>query len=203
MPARLPVACVALVAACAALTLATPALASDMRGDRASDPATVRTPPLVHELVVAQPSLAPAVIGVVLARALADQPVQAGGPRDAAGGSGLGQADAPGRIATTPPRPERPHGLVPLYVSFAALQALDIHSTLTAVHNGGVEQNALVAPMVNQPAAFVAFKAAATAGTIVAADRLARHNRVAAYALMFALNSAYTFVVVHNYRVKP
>ncbi len=95
----------------------------------------------------------------------------------------------------------RPRGLLPLFVSYATLQALDVHSTLIALHNGAVEQNPIVGPFVNRPAALVAFKAATTAGAILAADRLARHNRPAAYALMFALNSAYAFVVVHNYKV--
>lgn len=84
----------------------------------------------------------------------------------------------------------------------AVLQALDVHSTLKAIDSGrGVEQNPVMAPVVNRPAAFVAFKVAATAGTIVAADRLAKHNRIAAYAVMFALNSAYLYVVAHNYKV--
>ncbi len=98
------------------------------------------------------------------------------------------------------PRHSR-RGLVPLFASYAVMQALDVHSTLAAIDRGGVEQNALMAPLVRRPAAFVALKAGMTAAAIVAANRIARNNRVAAYALMFALNSAYAYVVVHNYRV--
>ena len=47
---------------------------------------------------------------------------------------------------------------------------------------------------------FVGFKAAVTVSTILAADRLSRHSRVAACGLMVALNSAYLFVVGHNDR---
>ncbi len=109
-------------------------------------------------------------------------------------------------VQSQPPRPAMKEpastrGLVPLFASYALMQALDVHSTLTAIDKGAVEENSLMAPLVRRPAAFVAVKAAMTAGTIVAAHRLARNNRVAAYALMVGLNSAYAYVVMHNYRV--
>ena len=92
-------------------------------------------------------------------------------------------------------------GLLPLFASYAVLQALDVHSTLSAIHAGGTEANGLVSPLVGHPAAFIAFKAAMTTGTIAAAERLSKHNRLAAYGLMFAANSAYAWVAVHNYRI--
>jgi len=92
-------------------------------------------------------------------------------------------------------------GLIPLFASYAVLQALDVHSTLRAVNAGGTEANGLVNPLVGRPALFIAFKAAMTAGTIAGAERLSRHNRVAAWGLMLAANSAYAWVAVHNYRI--
>jgi hypothetical protein len=88
--------------------------------------------------------------------------------------------------------------LIPLFVSYAALQALDVRSTLTVIARGGAEGNALVAPFVNRPAAVIALKAAVTTALLFSAARLSRHNRLAAYGLMFALDSAYAMIVAHN-----
>ena len=110
----------------------------------------------------------------------------------------------PGPSRPSPPisvPPKRPSGLVPLFASYVVLQALDVHSTLTVLDAGGVEQNMFMNPFVGKPAAFIAFKAGLTAATLLAADRLSRHNRAASYVLMAALNSAYVAVVAHNYRV--
>ena len=52
--------------------------------------------------------------------------------------------------------PDRPAALAPLYVSFAALQVLDIHSTLRAPDFGAREANPLVGRLLASPAAFVA-----------------------------------------------
>jgi len=102
------------------------------------------------------------------------------------------------------PTKNRPRGvLVPLYVSFAALQALDVHSTLRAVDAGGVEQNPFLKGLVNQPAALIALKGGIAASTILVADKLQRHNRIGAIAAMAALNSVYATVVAHNYRAVP
>lgn len=95
----------------------------------------------------------------------------------------------------------RPHALIPVFASYAVVQALDVHSTLRALNAGAVEQNPFMTPLVRHPVAFVGLKAAITAGTIFAADRLSRHHRLAAYCLMFAMNSAYAVVVAHNYRI--
>jgi hypothetical protein len=106
------------------------------------------------------------------------------------------------RPSIAPPGPERAgltRGLIPLFISYAALQALDVHSTLTVVDRGGSERNAVMAALVGRPAAFVALKAAITTGTLVAANHLSKRSRVAAYALMIGANSAYAIVVAHNY----
>jgi len=105
------------------------------------------------------------------------------------------------QVAHIQPRPpERPRLLVPLYVSFAALQALDAHSTLKAVGRGYVEVNPLVAPSSKNGAAMTAMKVAVTTSVIVASEKLWRHNRVAAVAAIIAINGAYAAIVAHNYR---
>jgi len=97
---------------------------------------------------------------------------------------------------------DRPKSLIPLYVSFAALQALDAHSTLQAIDNGHGEGNPLVGTFTTTPGAMVGLKLASTAGTIYLTERLWRKHRGAAIALMIAVNGAYAAVVAHNYRVR-
>ena len=179
-------------AAFAVLAVMPPAYAQETCGGSPA-PRTAPEQPPADTFVVAQPALSPALIGLAIAQMVA-QPQPAPSPAPPA------PRDAQAARSLTGP-PARPNGLVSLYASYALLEALDVHSTLRAIHGGAVEQNPVMAPIVNRPAAFVALKAATTAGAILAADRLSKHNRVAAYAVMFALNSAYAFIVVHNYRV--
>ncbi len=89
--------------------------------------------------------------------------------------------------------------LVPLYASFAALQALDAHSTLRGIHRGAVEQNPMLRSVANNPAALFAVKAGVAASTIVIADKMRDRSRVGAIVLMAGLNSLYATVVAHNY----
>jgi hypothetical protein len=96
--------------------------------------------------------------------------------------------------------PERPRLLVPLYISFAGLQALDAHSTIKALDHGYVEANPLVAASTRNRAAFVAMKVAVTASVIVGAERLWPRHRVAAVVAILAVNGAYAAIVAHNYR---
>ncbi len=91
--------------------------------------------------------------------------------------------------------------IVPFYISFAALQALDVHSTLRAIDRGATEGNVFMQPFASRPAAFIAMKAGVTAGLILADAHLSRNHRVAALALMVAANGAYAAIVAHNYRV--
>ena len=99
------------------------------------------------------------------------------------------------------PAPPRPAALVPLYVSFATLQVLDVHSTLRAIDGGAREANPLVGAAAGSPATMIALKAGAGATLIYASERLWKRNRVAAVALMAAVSSAYAVVVAHNYAV--
>ena len=94
----------------------------------------------------------------------------------------------------------RPRALPPLYVSFVTLQALDLHSTMRGVGEGGAEANPAMKPLVGQPAAFVAAKVAATAATLYVSERLWRRSRLGAVVLMLAVNGAYAAIVANNYR---
>jgi hypothetical protein len=102
---------------------------------------------------------------------------------------------------TAAPRHEGRGVLIPLYVSFVALQALDVHSTLLAVDRGAKETNPLAAPFVEHPPALIAFKAGMTVGTLYLVERVRRHSRVGAIVLTAAFNSAYATVVANNYRI--
>ena len=123
----------------------------------------------------------------------------------------FGAAQAPLRLDIEPMKPivaMRPKqfgsqkALLPsLYVSTAAMQALDIHSTLKAFNAGAVEGNPLMAGATRNRAAFIATKAAVTAVTIFAAKKNARKNKVAAVITLVAVNSAYAMIVAHNYNL--
>jgi hypothetical protein len=88
-----------------------------------------------------------------------------------------------------------------LYVSTAAMQALDVHSTLAAFRAGAAEANPLMADIAKHRGPFVAVKAAVAASTILAARQIAKRNKVAAVMTMVAVNGAYAMVVRHNYKV--
>jgi hypothetical protein len=90
--------------------------------------------------------------------------------------------------------------LLPLYVSFAGLQALDAHSTMRGLRAGGTEQNPLLRGIAGRPAALVALKAGVAASTILLTESLRVRNRAGAIVLMAALNSVYAMVVTHNYQ---
>jgi hypothetical protein len=174
-------------------TLVTPVFGQEIREGAPLSPVAPARPFEVESIVFA-PAFSPAAIAAVVAERAAQLPLT---PPTALPRS-VGAAETAAQVR---PAPRRPRGLIPLFASYAVVQVLDAHSTLSAVNRGAVEENPFMAPLVNRPALFAASKAAVTAGAIVAADRLARHHRLAAYGLMLALNSAYAFVVVHNYTV--
>src|SRR5919198_3772083 len=98
--------------------------------------------------------------------------------------------------ATSPaPAAQRPVVLIPLYASFASLEALDVVSTLHAFDAGTGEGNPLLAT-VRSPAALAAIKGASAAGLIWATERLRREHPIAAVVVMVAANSALATVVV-------
>jgi hypothetical protein len=91
--------------------------------------------------------------------------------------------------------------LVPLYISAAALQMMDVHSTRRALSMGYTEGNPLMSGIASNTTALVAVKAATVATTIWMAEKLRKRNRVAAIGLMVAVNAATATIVAHNYRV--
>jgi hypothetical protein len=95
----------------------------------------------------------------------------------------------------------RPSVLVPLYVSFGALQVLDLHSTKRALAAGGREANPVVGTAVGSPAAMTAMKIGAATGIVLLSEKLWKRNRVAAIVMMVTLNSAYAVVASHNYSI--
>jgi hypothetical protein len=101
------------------------------------------------------------------------------------------------RAASTP---RRPAAMLPLYMTFAALQVLDTHSTTKALGRGAVETNPLVRPFADNELGLIAVKAAGSAGVIFASEQLWKRNKTAAIAFMVATNAAMTWVVQHNYR---
>jgi hypothetical protein len=114
-------------------------------------------------------------------------------------------AFAPRVQLVTPAPPveaKRPAALLPLYVSLAALQGLDIHSTRRGISAGETrESNPLMKPFVQNDAAFIAVKAAATAGTILVTEKLRKTRPKTAVILAAVFNAGMAAVVVHNYRV--
>ncbi len=112
-------------------------------------------------------------------------------------------AESPSVVADSRPasNPDDRGILVPLYASFAALQALDAHSTLRALDAGATEANPLMGGIARKPAALLAVKAGVAATTIYLVEKVRVKSRGAAIALMAVLNSAYATIVAHNYRV--
>lgn len=97
----------------------------------------------------------------------------------------------------------RPTLLVPLYASFATLQALDYHSTRRALADGSAsEANPLMRSIVKNPPAFIAVKAAATAGVILAGEKMWKKNRVGAVLFVAGTTAATAIVVSRNYAVR-
>jgi hypothetical protein len=110
-------------------------------------------------------------------------------------------SEAPSRppaIAARAPE-RRPGALVPLYVSFSALQVLDTHSTSRALQRGAVEANPAMKGIASNEIAMLAVKAAGTSGLIFASEKMWKENKAAAVVFMVAANSAMVWVVQRNY----
>lgn len=171
-----------------AIALASPSLA----------PAgALASPSLAPTDTLAAGSLSPAPVGVQLESAA--RPVSP--TQLAASTQPALPAPRPGIAASARQQLARPRALVPLYVSFAALQGMDAFTTVQALGRGAVEANPLLGGVAGNRGALFAVKASTTAGTIWLSERLWRKNRVAAIALMAALNGTYAVIVAHNRRV--
>jgi hypothetical protein len=105
-------------------------------------------------------------------------------------------------VVTTAPAERPSKTLVSLDVSFAALQAIDLHSTFAAKAAGaGYERNPIASALVDRPAAFIAFKSATTVGMIYLSHEVAKRNKAAAVFAMIGMNTAYGVVAWHNYSI--
>jgi hypothetical protein len=103
-------------------------------------------------------------------------------------------------VTLTADSASRPRGLVPLYVSFASLQALDLASTRLALDRGAHETNPVVATLTRSTPALLGMKAGATAAIIYLTERLRKRHPVGAVLLMTGLNAGYVAIVAHNFR---
>jgi len=103
-------------------------------------------------------------------------------------------------LVTFPPQQRRPAALLPLYISFGALQVLDARFTVRAIGGGAVEANPLMKGIASNEIGMLSVKAAATAGVVYANELMWKRNKAAAVFFMIATNSAMAWVVQHNYR---
>jgi len=101
------------------------------------------------------------------------------------------------------PRPQgRPLVLPPLYAMQAALQALDVRSTFSAISMGAHEANPVMQPLAGNQAGMMAVKAGVAAATIFMSEKMWRAgNRTGAIVSMIAANAVSAIVVAHNYRI--
>jgi hypothetical protein len=82
------------------------------------------------------------------------------------------------------------------------VQALDTISTLKAVSRPDVrEANPMMAPLVKRPVLFVASKAGLTLATVHMTRGLHRRNPKAAKILTFVIDSAFSAIVISNFRL--
>jgi hypothetical protein len=116
-------------------------------------------------------------------------------------GASQGRVDPQGLPETMTARPASRRVLVPLYITSAMLQMMDVHSTRRAIAVGHAEGNPFMSGIASNTTAFVAVKAATAASVILLSEKLRKRNRVAAIGLMIAVNAATAAVVAHNYRV--
>jgi len=130
---------------------------------------------------------------------LVTTPALAADEADAAPMGTIGTAIAQATNSPREQRLSRPAVLPALYVSYAALQVFDVYSTRQALAQGAREANPLMQQVVGNQAAFWAFKASATAGAVVAAERLwKKNNKTAAVAVLVASNAAAAVVAARN-----
>ena len=95
--------------------------------------------------------------------------------------------------------PQRPALLIPLYATNIALQGLDLWTTKRALDAGNREANPLFKDA--SIGAMTGAKIAASAATILIAEKLWKRNRIAAVGLMLATNVGLSAVAANNYRV--
>ena len=96
----------------------------------------------------------------------------------------------------------RPRVLLPMYVSYTALQMGDAATTIKALGLGAHEANGLMGRITRHPVPFFSLKAAVAGLGILGAERMWRKGgRKSAVVVMLAGNVLMGFVVNHNRKV--
>jgi hypothetical protein len=86
------------------------------------------------------------------------------------------------------------------YASFAALQALDVVSTLQALKVPGArEANPMMEGLVDHPLAFITLKSATTIAVLTSMRQFSKTHPKAAVLVMAGLNSGYACIVRSNF----
>jgi hypothetical protein len=98
-------------------------------------------------------------------------------------------------------RIRRPSVLPALYAATVVTQALDAHSTFSALRHGAREANPLMQGAVSHGGALLAVKAGAAIGTVFMAEKMWRRNRAGAIAAIVAMNVVTAAIAAHNYSV--
>jgi len=98
---------------------------------------------------------------------------------------------------------DRPEPLRPLYISFAALQVLDVHSSKMALGSNPQvnEANPIMGRVVGSTVGMIVLKTTAAVSIYYLSERLWKQNRKAAVWTMIGLNVGYGLMVANNYRV--
>ena len=142
-----------------------------------------------------------AIVITMLVSITAPVMAQNAAPADTSADASALQSSAPQAAAAwSSQTPVRPQALVPLYISFGALQVLDVHSTSRALERGAFESNPMMSGFAGNSASLIAVKAGGAAVALWASEQLWKNNRVAAIGFMLAANAGMAWVVQHNYR---
>jgi hypothetical protein len=109
-------------------------------------------------------------------------------------------------VTATPGAPDfsrirRPSVLPALYAATAVTQALDAHSTFSALRHGAREANPLMQGAASHRGALLAVKAGAAIGSVFMAEKMWRRNRAGAIAAIVAMNVVTAAIAAHNYSV--
>jgi hypothetical protein len=151
---------------------------------------------LSNAVIYSAVPLAPVPASVTMAAAAVASHVETAAPSTSASGPKFYHAYA------EPQAQGRPLVLPPLYAMQAALQALDVRSTFSAISLGAHEANPVMQPLAKNQAGMMAVKAGIAAATIVMSEKMWRGgNRTGAIVSMIAANGVTAMVVAHNYRI--
>ncbi len=114
----------------------------------------------------------------------------------------LAQSTTGAESSAAASRSERPKWLLPMHAVTITMQALDAHSTYSALrHSDIVEANPLMRGMAENTPALVAVKAGVAAAIVYSTEKLAQRHRFVAFASALAVNSAYAMLVARNYSI--